>query len=913
MNPKTPSSAKLPLFKRLGFRVVLTMVTLAVLPFSVSMVVLFHIAKADVREFMGESLAQEAALLAYQVEDEIERLSDWTQKLAVTLPVRRHLTKAAPFPEEFIATAQKLQPFALEVEIIPGAKLPAEELLHTVLGDDGSIQCSAPILQAGGKAVGAVVARFSPDMIFEQIARFRRDHKGLASLVTPTGILASSGPDPIQIPHHFLWGTSAWNTFVQGGEGYYLGKKVVGKSWGKASSRWRVMVVLRESDILEDFNFAATQASIMLVMLGIMVLALSWKTGNKILSPIKVLRSGAEIISKINLSHRIVVDTGDELEGLADDFNHMAESLQNSYGELEHRLEQVTKSLEGERNRLAILLRTMAEGLVAANENGEVLLMNPRARGVLKTGPHSGIGIKLESLLPRARLNFYLRRLRSAWDEGRQGVERVLFPLADSTVLTGIITPLPDPSGDRAGFLFVFRDVSADAVREKEAEKMLRNLPASLKGPMASIHSLTEILARRPDLDPKRRQSFLQGLAAEAERSVKVLEGLELTTPAIQFARWPIQPSDPRELLEEALAMEEGTFVKLTMPEEQAPHVAVEPFTWVAVMGAALKWTASKSDGLTPIETALEIEEDSVVVTFRLVTKGEIATAELYAIQISPEGEEPVNLETAVKNNRGEIWTRKTPEGFEVRLAMSKASVVSQYRDEPHIADDQVEFYDFDLFMGRPGKVTGAQLDAKLSELEFVVFDTETTGLNPSQGDRIVSISGVRVRGTKVLKADTFHALVNPGMKIPPISISIHKITDEMVTDAPIAGKVLPKFVEWVGDAVLVAHNAAFDIKMLEVETTRAAQPMVENQVLDTLFISYGVHGDHEGHNLEAMALRMGVEVEGRHTSLGDAKTTAQIFVRMLPLLAARGVHTLAEAKAFCDKNLILKWQSSRF
>ena len=110
-----------------------------------------------------------------------------------------------------------------------------------------------------------------------------------------------------------------------------------------------------------------------------------------------------------------------------------------------------------------------------------------------------------------------------------------------------------------------------------------------------------------------------------------------------------------------------------------------------------------------------------------------------------------------------------------------------------------------------------------------------------------------------------------------------------------------------------MAHNAAFDMKCLDIAAAEAGLPRIDNPVLDTLFLSYALHQEIEGHSLDAIAARMGITIEGRHTSLGDARATAQVFLGLLSLLPRRGVRTLADAKGFCDKHLLLHWQSSRF
>lgn len=203
------------------------------------------------------------------------------------------------------------------------------------------------------------------------------------------------------------------------------------------------------------------------------------------------------------------------------------------------------------------------------------------------------------------------------------------------------------------------------------------------------------------------------------------------------------------------------------------------------------------------------------------------------------------------------------------------------------------ELYDFDRL--NPPMHLEEMGGKCLKDLTFVVFDTETTGLNPSGGDLIIQIAGVRLSDGVLLEDRAFDRLVNPGRPIPKESIRFHGITDAMVTGQPGIGEVLPAFRDFVGEAVLVAHNAAFDMRFLQLQE-EATGVRFDNLVLDTLLLSVFLDAENRDHSLDAIAKRLGIGIEGRHTALGDSIATARVFQRMLGMLEARGITTLRQA-----------------
>jgi DNA polymerase-3 subunit epsilon len=210
------------------------------------------------------------------------------------------------------------------------------------------------------------------------------------------------------------------------------------------------------------------------------------------------------------------------------------------------------------------------------------------------------------------------------------------------------------------------------------------------------------------------------------------------------------------------------------------------------------------------------------------------------------------------------------------------------------------DLYDFSFFEEMQDHVSPADRERRLDALTLVVLDAETTGLRPEAGDRIVSLAGVRVRGAAVKRGEVFDALVRPDRPIPASSVRFHGITDEMVAQAPPIDVVLPAFLRFADGAVLVGHEVWFDLRFLEDQARRLGLPALteSHAILDTRLLSELIHPAAESHDLDAVAQRLGVPLEGRHSALGDALTTAEVVVRLVELLRKRGIATLGQALA---------------
>ena len=177
---------------------------------------------------------------------------------------------------------------------------------------------------------------------------------------------------------------------------------------------------------------------------------------------------------------------------------------------------------------------------------------------------------------------------------------------------------------------------------------------------------------------------------------------------------------------------------------------------------------------------------------------------------------------------------------------------------------------------------------------DFVVFDIETTGFSPVN-DRIIEIGAVKVSGGEVV--DRFSAFVNPKVPIPYEIEKLTGIRDEMVLDAPDIEEVLPQFLAFCADCVLVAHNANFDMSFIMENAGRLGFP-AEYTYVDTVGIARVLLPNQNKHTLDAVAKTLGISLENHHRAVDDAECTAWIFVKFIQMLSENEVHTLAQVNA---------------
>lgn len=182
--------------------------------------------------------------------------------------------------------------------------------------------------------------------------------------------------------------------------------------------------------------------------------------------------------------------------------------------------------------------------------------------------------------------------------------------------------------------------------------------------------------------------------------------------------------------------------------------------------------------------------------------------------------------------------------------------------------------------------------DVSLLELTFAVVDVETTGLSARTGDRICEVAVVITRGGQIV--DQLQTLVNPGRPISYGASAVNGITDSMVRSAPTFRNVAPALVSALDGAVLVAHNASFDLSFLSTEMRNAGYSPPSNPVVDTLALARRCY-TFRSNKLGEVARALGIKTQGLHRALADATLTWHVLKRFMWDLQEYGVNTLTD------------------
>lgn len=582
------------------------------------------------------------------------------------------------------------------------------------------------------------------------------------------------------------------------------------------------------------------------------------------------------------------------LGSLAVEADEIATALRVARRDARKTAQAESARVDAQKAWLETILQGLAEGVFVCNRQHRIMLYNSAAVRLLDAPDRIGLGRGLGDLIALAPLRHGLSRLEARHVDDPEAPSELSAPFVCTTVdrervFHGRMALLAAADGSVSGYLVTLVDISGELELLTRGDGVRRALTRDLRGMVGNLRAAAETMAAYPDMTPDDRVAFERVVLDESQNISATIDRLGAEIRGHMLGRWPMADifiADLVQMLEPNLA-EDGLEVSLVgLPL----WIHGDSLSLIQAIEFLIRRLAEVT-GRARFEIEPMLGDKRVYLD--LVWQGDPVSAGVIESWLDlPSAEEigSQRLRDVLERHGSEPWSTATGRTGAAMLrlpllAPNRPQFVPQARRLP----SRPEFYDFGLMRAHQGDATLAA--SPLRDLTYVVFDCEMTGLQPLQGDEIIQIGAVRVVQGRLLTGEGFERLVHPGRPIPPGSIKFHGLTDADVAGKPPIAEVLPDFRDFVGEAVMVGHNAAFDMKFLTLKQ-RAAGVSFDNPVLDTMLVSSMLDEGEDDHSLDALCDRYGITITGRHTALGDTIATAELLLKLFDRLEAKGLDT---------------------
>lgn len=633
------------------------------------------------------------------------------------------------------------------------------------------------------------------------------------------------------------------------------------------------------------------------------------------------LAEDARTLLAADPTRRLTADGSGETRMFIGTINQLADQCQALQDDVEARIDEARHSVEEERNRLGALMSELTQSVVVCNLDGRILLYNNRARlqframsdapGAAGGSELIGLGRSIYAVMDRNLIAHALENIQHRLRKSAaQPVANFVTTTRAGQLLRAQMSPVlgtaqPPLERPLSGFILMLDNITRNIENESRRDEILHTLTEGNRASLANVRAAAEMLDYE-DLDDALRARFSGVIRDEVKAMSDRLDESATAFADSLKARWQLEDMLGSDLIAAAQRRIEARLKLPTKIEsiDESVWVKVDSFSLLQ----AVTYLASRlADEFEIRELRFRLTGAGRLVHLDLIWSGQaMSTETVMSWELEPmrfAGENsPLTVRDVIERHDGEIWLEREKVRHRAffRLVLPSSTPQDELEADAFLrSDSRPEYYDFDLFDWSEKAL--AFDDRPLAELTYTVFDTETTGLKPSEGDEIIQIGAARILNGKLLHNDSFEQLVDPQRSLPPESSKIHGITPEMLVGQPTIGEVLPAFYDFSADTVLVAHNAAFDMRFLQLKEESTGLKF-DHPVIDTLLLSAVIHPNQESHRLEAIAERFGVTIIGRHTAMGDAIVTAEVFLKMIPLLAEKGILTLGEAREAAQK-----------
>lgn len=643
--------------------------------------------------------------------------------------------------------------------------------------------------------------------------------------------------------------------------------------------------------------------------------------------PLHRIAEEGRIMAVSHPGHRLRQSGTPEVQELIASINLLAEHHQALHEDVQTKIRAANVTLEEEKSTLAALVSKLSQGVLVCNSHDQILLYNQRAKRLLEQpaapGEASswlGLGRSVFAILDQSLIAQALAHLRQRIEQGERLdlVTSFVAMRPRGQFLSVQLVPVLDREKTMSGYILTLEDITRHTEKENRLGKLLPCLIEEQSAAVAGIRAAIETMLDYPNMEEQRQQQFKTAIREEA---LKLSASLAQATAAYseylqaEARLEEVLGSELLATLEQRFSTVFGIEVKVSAPAEPL-WLRVDRYAMVQAMMFAM---AQLLEGYHAEHVELKLERQLSFAGLTIIWEGadlDTETLRKWSRQtlLSNQDGHPLSLRDVVERHGGAVWwqSEAAPRQHALRVLLPVlgdkdpqhplpaplSQDASAAAHDPSVEADWRD-YDFHLFH-RPEQHSDLD-DTPLTALSYTVIDTETTGLHPTLGDEIISLGAVRIINQRILRNEVFQCLVNPQRPISEAASAIHGICASQLQDKPALEDVLSHLHRFVEDSVIIGHNVAFDMRFFELKEARTGIRF-RNPVLDTLLLARFLHPHQGEHSLEAIAARLGVPLAGRHTAVGDALATAQIFLALLPLLAERDIRTLGQAVDACAR-----------
>ncbi|MGD9212391.1 MAG: exonuclease domain-containing protein [Desulfobacteraceae bacterium] len=663
-------------------------------------------------------------------------------------------------------------------------------------------------------------------------------------------------------------------------------------------------------------NYISFIFSMAFLLFAIFGLFLDWVFRIYIL-PINKITEEITLIQSVNPSYRITAEGSRDIIRLVNNINTMANDNENIQNRVSAKIESALNKIEEEKDIFAAILSELPQGVLICNTEGRVLFYNKQALNFLTKNvnietptpdPFIGLGRSIFNIVDKSLIVHALNEI----DEK---MSRQDPNLATHFVLSGHegrlirvqVAPIVRKPNVVAGFILVVIDFTNELASNSQQTKLLQTLSRGIRSSLAGIRSAIEAIMDYPEMTPALRAEFNRIIHGETLKIEDVMSQAYEELAGYFKSNWPLVPTllvDILEVIRKKTAKRLQISMKIDVAVDDIT-IQVDSYLFIQIM---LFLQKQLHDHMGCSEFIFRVEGNDKFVNIDLIWRGpSISMDFLHQLEKQylyvEENGVPITLKDAIGHHEGEIWPHVQDGCEENAIRLMLPSFHKQVKDKNDrfsiLLTSRPEFYDFDLF-NQSGQTPDLN-NRLLRELTYTVFDTETTGLDPKGGDEIISIGAVRIVNGRILREEFFDHFVDPQRNVPEKSIQIHGIKPHMLEGQPKIDVVLAHFYRFCEDTILVGHNVAFDMSMFQIKEEETGI-IFDQPVLDTMLLSDVIHPSYKDHTIEAIAKRLGVNIFGRHTALGDAIVTGEMFLKIIPLLEKVGIRTLEEARIASQK-----------